>query len=549
MSMIALPTLAWADSDEPINLSAGLQPLSEPLPHAHRFHNESRLLPRDDGSYQAVPEVRGKTKIFRFVEREAPWTLRPGLTVMAKTYNGVVPGPTIVVNQGDHVVIELLNALNIPDTLHLHGIHGGSVEMDGVEGISQRPIQPGTEDLLDSGLYGGIIVNPRTPRPEEIVAHDYLQIISSWKIQSLGENHFTINGKSYPATKALDISSGKSIRIRWINISAESDHTMHTHGHDQLVIARDAQPLDYRDKEDTILLGPGQRADVVVAGDAKPGTWLIHCHVMDHVEDMNSMPDGLITALHYTGTTNMLMAMHDTMMHHHVQAQAMQKTMPKPRVLDPWAITVLCSFTGLTTLLTFLLTAKRRLPQETMLGLTAVGGITLTFLCARIFPNLTYPLMQDLRAWNGGAAFPLLHTIALIAGLIFGFASMCVSIQRARGNSVGAARVFAQGLAIGAAAISGATLLALILIVGFALYNAIKGCSTRGHITLITLSASIPILLGTWLAYTLSDTTSSTFFFAVAIGTLIQTIGESAAEILITVSSRATDGSYEVPPP
>ena len=61
-----------------------------------------------------------------------------------------------------------------------------------------------------------------------------------------------------------------------------------------------------RDIQDTVLVAPGQRVDVVVKADAKPGTWLVHCHVLDHIEDASGMPAGLITAIHYAGTPNTL---------------------------------------------------------------------------------------------------------------------------------------------------------------------------------------------------------------------------------------------------
>ena len=152
---------------------------------------------------------------------------------MANTYNGVVPGPTMVVHQGDTVVIDYTNDGPVPDTVHLHGVHDIPDTMDGVGGISQSlvPIgghfvykfvanQPGTlmyhshdnEEMVDSGLYGAIIVEPSQPRPEERgLAHDFLEIVSSWMIQSTAENHFTLNGKEYPATRQLDVRKGRAI--------------------------------------------------------------------------------------------------------------------------------------------------------------------------------------------------------------------------------------------------------------------------------------------------------------------------------------------------
>ena len=108
LALLALVTLspaqARADADQMPSANStalGLQPLSGTIPQSTPAPGESAVTPRPDGAYQAVPEVRGRTKIFHLVERAAPWTLKPGLTVMANTYNGVVPGPALVVNQGD----------------------------------------------------------------------------------------------------------------------------------------------------------------------------------------------------------------------------------------------------------------------------------------------------------------------------------------------------------------------------------------------------------------------------------------------------------------
>jgi len=331
-----------ADRDK---MSSGMQALTGAIPVMTPYPGESRLTKRPDGAFAAIPEIRGTTKIFHIVGREAPWTLKPGLTVTAKTYNGVVPGPVLIVRQGDRVVIDYRNELDIPDTIHLHGIHNIPVEMDGVPGTSQAMVQPhgtfryeftadqpGTfiyhthdqKAVLNSGLYGGIIVMPLRQRSEERVARDYLEIISSWYINSNNESVFTLNGKEYPATQSLNVRRGERIRVRWINMSAENFHTMHTHGHYMNIIARDAMPLSSKDIEDTMIIGPGQRIDTTIVADQKPGTWMIHCHVLDHVEDENGMPNGLMTSLHYIGAPDKTTAMYDAMM----------GTMKKPEMIS-----------------------------------------------------------------------------------------------------------------------------------------------------------------------------------------------------------------------
>ena len=133
-------------------------------------------------------------------------------------------------------------------------------------------------------------------------------MISSWQIQSGAENQFTLNGKEYPATRPLDVRAGERFRIRWINISGEEFHTMHTHGHDQQIVARDAQPRRLsRTGRYACCSAPGQRVDVVVNADAQPGNVAGALSRQAITSKTRSgMPDGLITAIHYAGTPKRL---------------------------------------------------------------------------------------------------------------------------------------------------------------------------------------------------------------------------------------------------
>jgi manganese oxidase len=339
LACLALPAAVFADADEQPangagpNPNAGLQPIAA-MPQPTRAPGESRLVIREDGTWAAVPLVRDGSKIFSLTARPAPWLLKRGLRVMANTYDGVVPGPTLVVNQGDRVVIDYHNDLSVPDTIHLHGIHGGPLDMDGVAGISQpmvppggsfqyvfRAAQPGTfmyhthddEAMLDSGLYGAIVVLPKHLRPQERADRDDVELLSAWQIQSTAENFFTINGREYPLTAPIEVRAGQRVRVRWINISGEELDTMRTEGHDQRIIARDAQPVASREVQDAVTLGPGQRVDVIITADQRPGNWLVESDVLAHTEDAQGMPAGLITSLHYAGVPNELGALGDAM--------------------------------------------------------------------------------------------------------------------------------------------------------------------------------------------------------------------------------------------
>ena len=68
--------------------------------------------------------------------------LAPGLKVKAWTYNGLIPGPMVRVNVGDRLVVHFSNSLPDPTTVHWHGLRI-PIEMDGVPGYSQPPVEPG----------------------------------------------------------------------------------------------------------------------------------------------------------------------------------------------------------------------------------------------------------------------------------------------------------------------------------------------------------------------------------------------------------------------
>ena len=52
--------------------------------------------------------------------------------------NNMFPGPLIEANEGDEILVHLTNDLDIPMTIHWHGIYqNGTAFMDGVPGVSQ----------------------------------------------------------------------------------------------------------------------------------------------------------------------------------------------------------------------------------------------------------------------------------------------------------------------------------------------------------------------------------------------------------------------------
>ena len=343
---------------------------------------------------------------------------------------------------------------------------------------------------------------------------------------------------------------GQRVRIRWINISGESMHTMHTHGHYQRIVARDAQPLTYRDIEDTVFLGPGQRVDVIVDANQAPGTWLVHCHVIDHTEDGRGMPDGLVTAIHYEGTPYTGAAMN----------RAMRAMLPSfghgPLSALPfgWAV-FLGTIAGLTIFLGLPVARMRNVSPAAIAALNAVAIGILVYLVVEIAGSAAAPLIQAARFWHAGGAPWTIITLAgaFVGGLFVGLVGLGILANRLSSRAASSvhqplvlaaviaigigAHNFAEGLAIGASAASGATAIAVGLIVGFALHNATEGFGIAAPLSgrvipswaqlgLAGLVAGGPTFLGTIVGYSFQSPVLSVLFLAVAIGALVFVIGE-----------------------
>lgn len=120
-----------------------------------------------------------------------------GKSRFATAVNGVVPAPVLRMREGDTVTLRVHNRLKEMSSIHWHGIIL-SADMDGVPGISFPGIAPGetftyrfelrqagtywyhAHTLAEqTGLYGAIIVEPRTPvgRPPD---RDYPILLSDW---------------------------------------------------------------------------------------------------------------------------------------------------------------------------------------------------------------------------------------------------------------------------------------------------------------------------------------------------------------------------------
>ncbi|KAH9508746.1 hypothetical protein Btru_049801 [Bulinus truncatus] len=85
-----------------------------------------------------------------------------------------------------------------------------------------------------------------------------------------------INGRLYGNNEGLVFEYGQKIVLYAMSFGAEIDlHTLHLHGH---TFVHSSQ----KHRDDVIAMFPGMAEAVEMVTD-NPGTWLIHCHVLDHI--------------------------------------------------------------------------------------------------------------------------------------------------------------------------------------------------------------------------------------------------------------------------
>jgi FtsP/CotA-like multicopper oxidase with cupredoxin domain len=98
-----------------------------------------------------------------------------------------------------------------------------------------------------------------------------------------GYNRWTINGKSWPATKELlTAESGKRYRLVMTNDSGD-DHPVHLHRH-TFEVTKVGDKRTAGVMKDTINMTRFSTVEIDFVAD-DPGPTLLHCHHQDHQDE------------------------------------------------------------------------------------------------------------------------------------------------------------------------------------------------------------------------------------------------------------------------
>ena len=235
--------------------------------------------------------------------------LIPGKPTEAWAYNGMVPGPTIELREGDLVTVHFHNKLAQPTTVHWHGLHLPATS----DGSPLNPVLPGksrdyifkvapgsagtywyhphpdmtTTEQVSKGLYGALIIRP---------AHDPLEGIAD-RLLILSDNRFTadgkidipdhmsmdgnldaqngregnvlfINGRTMPS---MSIRPGEWLRLRIINAAAARVYRLAIPGQKLVHVGDDGGLFEKPREVDELLLANSERVEFLVRG-GDPGS-------------------------------------------------------------------------------------------------------------------------------------------------------------------------------------------------------------------------------------------------------------------------------------
>jgi FtsP/CotA-like multicopper oxidase with cupredoxin domain len=248
-----------------------------------------------------------------------------GYRLSLRTYEGDIPGPTFRVRAGDTLRIKLVNALPpnpdaVPvdrmlphhfNTTNLH-FHGGHVDPGGISDNVFRSMLPGeTHDIeiviptdhtrgtywyhphhhgsadvqITSGMAGAIIVEGDFDDvPEVAVGQERLLLLNEVLFDYRGTieaydtvwpeavpRFISVNGQREPA---IHMRPGEVQRWRLLHAGHENNLNLKLAGHAFNVVAYDGIRLGDMDRQDTLLMVPGQRADVLVQA-GEPGAYAL----------------------------------------------------------------------------------------------------------------------------------------------------------------------------------------------------------------------------------------------------------------------------------
>lgn len=251
-------------------------------------------------STEGLPEAQDRAEVVTLsdgeeYELEASYVVKEigNRRIRMIAYNGSVPGPFMSVPQGGEITIHFTNNLDIPTTLHSHGLRL-DFQFDGTPGVSQTAIQPGDtftytlkfpdagtywyhphvrEDYAQElGLYGTYSVTPteyelppvndeETLIVDDILLEDgvpppFYTDRTNFAIMGRFGNIMLVNGQT---DYRKEVSSGSVVRLSITNTANARPFDLKIPGAQMKLIASDLSPYEQEEFVDFVIISPSER--------------------------------------------------------------------------------------------------------------------------------------------------------------------------------------------------------------------------------------------------------------------------------------------------
>ncbi|HEY5666201.1 MAG TPA: multicopper oxidase family protein [Gammaproteobacteria bacterium] len=230
----------------------------------------------------------------------------PGIATPAWTYGGTVPGPLIRAKVGDRIIVNFTNELPEGTSIHWHGMRVPN-QMDGVPGVTQDPTMPGesfryefvardagtfwyhphinSSAQVGWGMYGAVLIED--PSDSASFGDDLVLVLSDISLTDVGEflpadnggefgdlfgregSVLLVNGRLTPTLKAR---VGKPQRWRIINAARARYYNVRMPGHSLTRLGGDNGLAARSEEIYSVVIVPGERADVVFTPQGEPGS-------------------------------------------------------------------------------------------------------------------------------------------------------------------------------------------------------------------------------------------------------------------------------------
>lgn len=222
-------------------------------------------------------------------------------------FNGQVPGPMIRVPQGATVTVRFHNRIDLPSTVHWHGLRLDN-HFDGVPGLTQEAVPPGgdftytvrfpdagiywyhphvREDIEQSmGLYGNMLVDSPDPSYYSPANRDVALLLSDLLINAdtliaFGKEapDFALMGRvgNVPLVNgepawSLTVRRGEVVRFHLTDVANSRTWNLSIPGVRMKVLASDVSRFEREEWVESVVMAPAERY-VIEARFDRPGRY------------------------------------------------------------------------------------------------------------------------------------------------------------------------------------------------------------------------------------------------------------------------------------